>query len=78
MELRRVGPEHLQVLTDYDQTLTKERYLDGKRADSSFKALQDSRYIPNEIKVETRKLFDKYSLIELDKSISHEEKSYHM
>lgn len=52
--------------------------MDGKKADSAFKALQDSTFIPPEVKVLTRKLYDKYYKIELDHSMSPEEKSVHM
>ena len=77
-KIKSEGPQHLQILTDYDHTLTRERFLDGKKADSAFRALQDSRFVPESVKVETRKLYDKYSPIELDYSITYEEKSYHM
>jgi HAD superfamily hydrolase (TIGR01544 family) len=68
----------VQILTDYDMTLTKERYLDGRKADSAFRTIQDSRFVPEDIKLETRKLYDRFSPIELDYTIPPAEKSTHM
>jgi len=80
-KIRRIvgeGPDHLQVMTDFDQTLTKHHYTDGKKADSSFRAIQDSVYIPESVKKVTRQLFEKYHPIELDTEISRQEKEKHM
>ena len=41
-------------------------YVDGLKADSSFKAIQDSNYIPDQIKLLTRSLYDKYHPMEID------------
>lgn len=65
-------------MTDFDQTLTKLNYLDNKKADSSFKAIQDSSYVPNEVKTLTRGLFDKYHPMETDLKMSRQEKERHM
>jgi Pyrimidine 5'-nucleotidase (UMPH-1) len=65
-------------MTDFDQTLTKLNYVDGRKADSSFKAIQDSTFIPESIKVLTRSLYDKYHPMEIDLEISREEKERHM
>ena len=48
--LKEHGADHLQILTDYDSTLTKDRHVDGRRASTSFRALQDSRFVPEIIK----------------------------
>ncbi|TNV81255.1 hypothetical protein FGO68_gene15065 [Halteria grandinella] len=77
-EIKRQGSQNFQILTDYDQTLTKTGYVDGKKADSSFKALQDSTFIPHEIKTLTRALYEKYHKIELDLTLHPDEKSAHM
>lgn len=77
-EIRRQGSSNLQIMTDYDQTLTKLKHVDGKKADSSFKALQDSEFVPDEVRVLTRELYEKYHKVELDLTLPPEEKSVHM
>jgi hypothetical protein len=52
------GPSNFEILTDFDQTLTRYFYFHEqqaagqkkKKADSSFKAISDSPYIPTEVK----------------------------
>ena len=39
MSLKAKGPNELMILTDFDQTLTKDKFFDGKKADSVFKAI---------------------------------------
>ncbi|TNV77402.1 hypothetical protein FGO68_gene11395 [Halteria grandinella] len=72
------GPKSLQIMTDYDKTLTKMRFIDGKYADTSFKALQESAFITKEVKLIARQLFEKYHKIELDLSMPSNVKSQHM
>ncbi|CDW81068.1 cytosolic 5-nucleotidase 3 isoform 2 [Stylonychia lemnae] len=55
-----------------------DKHLDGKKADTSFKALQDSRFVPLEVRNKCRELFNKYSSIELDLQMSQEVKAKHM
>lgn len=52
--MKKHGSQNFQIMTDFDQTLTKMGYVDGLKADSSFKAIQDSTYIPEKVKVVTR------------------------
>ena len=77
-EIAKMGHDHLQILTDFDMTLTKAGHIDGRSADSSFKALQDSVFIPQHAKMQNRKLYDHYHPIEMDPNISQEEKGKQM
>lgn len=73
-----MGCENFQIMTDFDQTLTKFFYLDNRKADSSFKAIQDSGFMPEEVKTVTRRLFDKYHPMEIDLTLPFDEKERHM
>ena len=35
----KMGKDDLQILTDFNMTLTKREYLDGLKADSSYNAI---------------------------------------
>lgn len=78
-------------MTDFDFTLTRAFYLLDHhhsrndvnhtrpiKADSSFKALNESEYIPNLAREINRNLYDKFRPIEKDSAISHKEKFAHM
>eukprot|EP00347_Sterkiella_histriomuscorum_P009143 403342355 len=77
-KLKEDGCDNVQILTDYDSTLTTHKHLDGRKAATSFRALQDSRFVPDHIRTITRKYYEKYSVIELDNQMPHEDKSRHM
>jgi len=47
--LKSSGVSNLQILSDFDMTITKEILGDGRKADSIFKAIQDSRFMTPEI-----------------------------
>ena len=65
-------------MTDFDQTLTKLYYLDNRKADSSFRAIQDSTFIPEDVKTLTRSLFEKYHPMEIDLTLPYDERERHM
>ena len=51
--IEKDGPNKFEILTDFDQTLTRYFYLQEQqkmalKADSSFKAISDSQYIPED------------------------------
>ena len=78
--IEKDGPNQFEILTDFDQTLTRYFYLQEQqqmtlKADSSFKAISDSQYIPEDAKEKNRQLYRKYSPIEKNPDISHSEKS---
>jgi len=76
--IRAMGSENFQIMTDFDQTLTKLFYLDNRTADSSFRAILDSSFMPEEVKTLTRELFAKYHPMEHDVNMPFDEKEGHM
>lgn len=86
--IEKDGPAQFEILTDFDQTLTRYFYLQelnpmtqeqrAIKADSSFKAISDSHYIPEDAKEKNRQLYRKYSSIERSPNISHSEKKMMM
>ena len=76
--IKSAGPANLQILTDYDMTLTKAFFTDGRKAESSFRALSESKLVPDAMRELARDLYDKYRPIELDVSMDASEKTLHM
>lgn len=72
------GPSQLQVVTDFDYTLTKQKTEDGKAILSSFGMFNKCKSLPKEFLIESNKLYDKYRPIEICPNISHDEKVKHM
>jgi 5'-nucleotidase len=86
-KFRTQGPEHLSIVADFDQTLTKYFYpprLESRGGeemglgDSSMKVLLGSQKYRPEHREETRDLYLKYRPVELDQSLSLEQKEQHM
>lgn len=78
LAIRTHGADNFQILTDFDETLTKERYVDGTKADSAFKAIQESSLLTDEIRALARTMFDTYHPIERDPEILPHIKSQFM
>lgn len=72
------GVTQLQILTDFDYTITKQRTDDGSKVLSSFGMFEKCNALPEEYKIESSKLFEKYRPIEICPIISHDEKVKHM
>lgn len=68
------GCEQLQVVTDFDYTITKQKIENGKPILSSFGMFNKCKQLPEEYLRESDKLFHKYRPIEINPNISHEEK----
>ena len=68
------GAEKFHVLADFDRTLTKA-FVDGEKIPSFISELRRGDYIGLEYAKKANALFDKYHPIEMDHSISDEEKS---
>jgi cytosolic 5'-nucleotidase 3 len=67
------SPESLQVLTDFDGTLTKE-LKDGVPAQSIISVLRNKAgYLDEDYQKKAHELYEKYHATELDKSLSPEE-----
>ncbi|XP_043498894.1 7-methylguanosine phosphate-specific 5'-nucleotidase [Polistes fuscatus] len=67
------GPDHLQVVTDFDLTLTKQ-HVDGKLVLSSFGLFGKCNQLPSSYTNESKRLYQKYRPIEIDPNLALEEK----
>ena len=67
------GPSHLQFIVDFDNTLTKT-HRDGVSLDCSWGVLENYSELPTSYHDRVRAAKEKYHPIELDVSISQEEK----
>lgn len=72
------GPDQLQVVTDFDYTLTKQKSDDGKLVLSSFGMFNKCKSLPQSFITESRKLYEQYRPIEICPKIPHDEKVIHM
>lgn len=70
------GPEHLQILLDFDRTITRYRMPGGKVAETSYGIIEG--VASPACKQQLKSLFEKYHAIEFDPSLSIEEKLPHM
>ena len=71
------GVSSLQVITDFDQTLTKYM-VDGCRGSSTFAVLHESNFVSKELIRKSQENYEYYSKIEQDQTISTEDKWKHM
>jgi len=71
--LIKEGPSNLQFIVDFDNTLTKT-HKDGVSLDCSWGVLESYRELPSSYHEKVRAAKEKYHPIELDVSISQEEK----
>ncbi|XP_014223977.1 7-methylguanosine phosphate-specific 5'-nucleotidase-like [Trichogramma pretiosum] len=68
------GPERLQVITDFDFTITKQ-HEEGQPMHSSFCIFKKSKQLPSSYLEQSRVLFEKYRPIELDPRVPRELKA---
>ncbi|XP_066520682.1 7-methylguanosine phosphate-specific 5'-nucleotidase-like isoform X1 [Hoplias malabaricus] len=73
----RAGPNALQVISDFDMTLTRFAN-NGKRCPTTYNILENSTLISEDCKTKMSGLFEKYYPIEFDQSLSVEERVPHM
>lgn len=71
------GSKQLQVITDFDHTITRF-HLNGKPCSSTHGVLETTSFIPEQYRVEAQKIHDKYYPIEIDPYMSTEEKIPYM
>ena len=62
------GISNLQVISDFDKTLTKV-FVDGKKANSIIAVLRDQNYLTPDYSAKANALHDKYGPIENDYNI---------
>lgn len=72
------GPKELQIVTDFDFTLTKQKTEDGKPVLSSFGMFNKCKSLPSTYLTESKKLYEEYRPIEICPNISQEEKRERM
>lgn len=71
--MRNAGPSTLQVISDFDMTLTRFAY-NGKRCPTSHNILENSKLISEDCKAKLKDLLDTYYPIEIDYNRSVDEK----
>ncbi|CAB3228767.1 unnamed protein product [Arctia plantaginis] len=72
------GHSKLQIVTDFDHTLTRHKMDNGKIVLTSFGLFRECPSIPQYYKDEDNRLASKYKPIEADPKMSVEEKTQHM
>lgn len=77
-ELISGGADQLQVVTDFDYTLTKQKTENGKPILSSFGMFNKCKSLPDDYLRESKKLFKKYRPIEINPNIAHDDKVKYM
>ncbi|XP_026784050.3 7-methylguanosine phosphate-specific 5'-nucleotidase-like isoform X1 [Pangasianodon hypophthalmus] len=75
--MRRAGPNALQVISDFDMTLTRFAH-NGTRCPTTHNILHSSALISDDCKAKMTDLLAHYYPIEIDNSMSVEEKVPHM
>ncbi|XP_035262689.1 7-methylguanosine phosphate-specific 5'-nucleotidase-like isoform X1 [Anguilla anguilla] len=75
--MHRAGPSALQVISDFDMTLTRFAH-NGKRCPTSHNILDNSKLISEDCKKSLKELLNTYYPIEIDSSRTVEEKLPHM
>ncbi|XP_029674433.1 7-methylguanosine phosphate-specific 5'-nucleotidase [Formica exsecta] len=70
----RGGTDNLQVVTDFDLTLTKQ-HIDGRHMLSSFGMFRKCKQLPQHYSDEAKCLYEKYRPIEIDPNLSLTEKA---
>lgn len=69
------GPGNLQIITDFDYTLTRQYKPDGSRMPSSFCLLNMCPSLPAECRAESLRLVQRFRPIEIDPQLSNETKT---
>lgn len=77
-QLSRGGFDKLQVVADFDYTMTRVFDADGQRCHCSWGVLDNSPLMPEFYRTETQKLLAKYYPMEVSATMTEEEKIPHM
>ncbi|XP_068148158.1 7-methylguanosine phosphate-specific 5'-nucleotidase [Drosophila tropicalis] len=72
------GPERMQMVSDFDYTITKQRTDDGGKVLSSFGIFNACKSLPDTFKAETDKLYHIYRPIEIDPHMAKDDKVKYM
>lgn len=68
------GANQLQVISDFDHTITKQTTENGKPTLSSFGMFNKCKSLPEEYVHKAKAMFQKYRPIEINPNISHDDK----
>lgn len=68
------GVQKLQIVTDFDYTITKQRMENGELVLTSFGMFNKCKSLPQSYKDESKRLYDKYRPIEIDPSVAMSDK----
>ncbi len=71
------GSSSIQVVSDFDKTLTKA-FTDGKKCMSSYAILRENKYLGEEYSSKAFALFDRYHPFEISTELTFEEKKQKM
>jgi len=63
--IRRTGVESLQIISDFDHTLS-QYFVNGKKAPSFIAVLREQGYLGSDYSIQAKKLANKYKPIEAD------------
>ena len=74
-KLKVDGLDHLQIVTDFDQTLTRHHFNEHKVGDSTFKTVINWSGTPEDVRRQCSEYFHHYYPIERDSSLSLSEKT---
>eukprot|EP01134_Creolimax_fragrantissima_P001448 CFRG1448T1 len=77
-EFQKGSHDDLQIVTDFDQTLTAYYMPDGTRVSSSHGLIEKSKGLVPELAAKLNELFNTYYPIEVSHSFSYEDKLAHM
>lgn len=72
--IRQSGVNNLQIVTDFDLTLTKQ-HIDGRHVLSSFGMFRKCKQLPQQYLDKAKDLYDKYRPIEIDPEMPVNEKA---
>lgn len=65
-ELVRGGTRKLQVISDFDHTITKQGIVNGRKVESSFGILDSCKSLPKSYIEKSKNLYLKYRPMEVD------------
>lgn len=77
LSVRRVGPSKVQLVADFDRTLARTHYQ-GRDVATSYCVFEQDEKVSGEYQVLAAELKKKYLPIELNHSLTEEEKIPHM
>lgn len=75
--IKKSSAENLHILTDFDRTLTKA-FVEGEKSPTVIAQIRNGNYLSPKYVEEAHRLFDYYHPIEIDPTISREEKNKQM